>query len=372
MLDFIQQCQEIRTQFRERGVAIAAESNPRLATEIAELIKVCEICYKMNEVDAESTFNGFLSIMICEAEAATQCPEFCKKLEAAPNTKMQEVAFNVLYNFFEGLAEESPHRVDVYCSLVKVAGMTKSVSEIFTDVKPIKEWLKRAEVQMSQTREVYRVLHKELLSCHLSDMALKVMVELLSTYSEQDAKDAKSDAERCITASLADPNTFLLDHLLPLKPIKALENTPIHNLLKIFIFEKLSAYQEFYEKNKAFVDGLGLDHGSNVDKMRLLTFMLMAETQHEIAFEDISKELEVEDVEAFTIVALKTKLVSAKINQMSKKVVVISTMHRTFERREWEQLRDVLHSWYNRLDLVEQSTNKLIDAQYQAQMEHAT
>lgn len=60
--------------------------------------------------------------------------------------------------------------------------------------------------------------------------------------------------------------------------------------------------------------------------------MMMAEKQREILFEDIARELEVADVEAFTITALKTKLVSAKINQMGKKVVVISTMHRTFER----------------------------------------
>src|SRR5438045_3110451 len=122
-----------------------------------------------------------------------------------------------------------------------------------------------------------------------------------------------------------------MDHLLPLKPIKALEGSPIHNLLKIFIFEKLSAYQEFYQKNSSFVEGLGLNHEQNVEKMRLLTFMLMAQTQREIPFEDISRELEVQDVEAFTILALKTKLLSAKINQITKKVVVTSTMHRTFE-----------------------------------------
>jgi len=331
---------------------------------MTDLISACEVCFKMSEAEAETTFNGLLSILLY-TDIPEQTVVFCRKLESAPNSKMQEVAFNVLYNFYEGLSEEIPHRVDVYCSLIRLAGITKSLSEIFTDVSPIKEWLERVNCSKDKMREVFRVLHKELLSCQLSDLALKVMYELLNTYSEQDAKDAKNDAERCITACLADKNTFLMDHLLPLKPIKALEGSSIHSLLKIFVYEKLAAYQEFYKKNSAFVDGLGLNHEDNVNKMRLLTFMLMAESEKELAFEDIERELEVSHVEAFTLTALKTKLVSAKINHITKKVIVISTMHRTFEKREWELLRDTLKSWNDRLSIVEESTTKLMDNHYQ-------
>lgn len=367
-VDYPQHCKEIREYFRKHGANLSEEANSKgLEYDLADLINVCQICYELSEADAEITFNGILSILI-DIDAPQQTVQFCHKLEAAPNAKMGEIAFNVLYNFYEGLTEEAPHRVDVYCTLVRVAGKMKSVSEIFTDIKPVKEWLTKVDCPVVKVREVYRVLHKELLACQVSDMALKVIYELLNTYSEQDAKDAKEDAERCITACLADKNTFLMDHLLPLKPIKALEGTPIHHLLKIFVYEKLAAYQEFYKKNEKFVDGLGLNHEDNVNKMRLLTFMMMAESKKELPFEDIERELEVTDVEGFVLSALKTKLVSAKINHICKKVVVISTMHRTFEKREWTLLKDTLQSWFGELDLVEQSTKKLISAQYQLNM----
>lgn len=45
------------------------------------------------------------------------------------------------------------------------------------------------------------------------------MVELLGTYSAETAAQAREDAKKCIVASLADPNAFLLDHLLALKVI---------------------------------------------------------------------------------------------------------------------------------------------------------
>ena len=53
-----------------------------------------------------------------------------------------------------------------------------------------------------------------------SELASKVMVELLSTYTTENASHAREEAQRCIVASLADPNTFLLDHLLTLQPVK--------------------------------------------------------------------------------------------------------------------------------------------------------
>lgn len=154
-----------------------------------------------------------------------------------------------------------------------------------------------------------------------SEMAAKVMVELLSTYTEQNASQARSDAQKCIVTSLADPNTFLMDHLLTLKPVKVLEGELLHDLLTIFVSEKLSAYLSFYEANKTFVDGLGklsqqlttvllnpvpiagLKHEQNLKKMRLLTFMQIAETNKEINFDMIKQELQLDEssVEPFII-----------------------------------------------------------------------
>ena len=58
---------------------------------------------------------------------------------------------------------------------------------------------------------------------------------LLGTYTTENASQAREEAQRCIVASLADPGTFLLDHLLQLKPVKFLEGELIHDLLKVGI-----------------------------------------------------------------------------------------------------------------------------------------
>lgn len=56
------------------------------------------------------------------------------------------------------------------------------------------------------------------------------MLELLGTYTESTASQAKDDAQKCIVSTLADPNTFLMDHLLALKPVQMLEGDKIHEV----------------------------------------------------------------------------------------------------------------------------------------------
>ena len=130
-----------------------------------------------------------------------------------------------------------------------------------------------------QYQRLYRLLHEVLLASGRSEEAGQVMVELLGTFTTENASQAREEAQRCIVASLADPNTFLFDHLLSLKPVKFLEGELIHDLLNIFVKEKLAAYIKFYDGNKDFVSGLGLKHEDNLRKMKLLSFMQLAENR---------------------------------------------------------------------------------------------
>ena len=77
------------------------------------------------------------------------------------------------------------------------------------------------------------------------------MVELLGTYTTENASQAREEAQRCIVASLADPQTFLLDRLLQLTPVKFLERELIHDLLKIFVSDRLEV-GIFYDKLSSF------------------------------------------------------------------------------------------------------------------------
>merc|ERR1719414_1673166 len=238
-------------------------------------------------------------------------------------------------------------RFHVYYALVTLAGKTQQIETVYKDMDTVKSQFNACPLTNEQLQELYKLLHEVLRSCKKSEAASQVMIELLGTYTTENASQAREEAQRCIVASLQDPQTFLLDHLLQLKPVKFLEGELIHDLLKIFVSEKLDVYQKFYENHRDFVQGLGLNHEDNLTKMKLLTFMQLAETKSEITFGEVQHHMQIgeNEVEEFLIDVLNTKLVRAKIDQSNQVVHVSSTMQRTFTKEHWGKLHSLLTGW---------------------------
>ena len=61
-------------------------------------------------------------------------------------------------------------------------------------------------------------------------LPIHILKELLLTYTEEDASEAKTYAEELIVMVVSDPSSFVFDDVLNLAPVKMLENQPIHNV----------------------------------------------------------------------------------------------------------------------------------------------
>lgn len=84
-----------------------------------------------------------------------------------------------------------------------------------------------------------------------SEEATAVMVELLRTYSDENASEVKDDATNCIISLLERPNVLIMDFLLTLPPVAALQGEPIYQVHKISCtFKQLkSSTRHFPEKH---------------------------------------------------------------------------------------------------------------------------
>ncbi|GFS32887.1 eukaryotic translation initiation factor 3 subunit M [Nephila pilipes] len=367
-----EQYQDLRSHLKSLGADISEENSEEgYLADLQDVINASDFCFReANEADAECTLNSIVSllIMVPQSESEPLVNLFCEKLTRAPSLKMGCVSFKVLQNLFAGIGEHSSLCYDVYFNLVRVAGQTDNINSVFKDINKMKSWLAEMKVGTEKTQKLLRLLHEVLVESKQSEMAAKVMIELLGTYTEDNASQARDDAHKCIVTSLGDPNTFLMDHLLVLKPVRFLEGELIHDLLTIFVSEKLSSYLAFYTANKDFVNSLGLSHEQNLQKMRLLTFMQMSETQKEIPFSVIENELQLksEEVESFVIDVLRTKLARAKIDELQQRVLVSSTMHRTFGKPQWQQLREILTRWQNDLSQVQSQLHTVLRSSYES------
>ncbi|XP_027194741.2 eukaryotic translation initiation factor 3 subunit m [Dermatophagoides pteronyssinus] len=343
------QCEELREYMLELGAPISRTASDNYIIDLQQIISVCDIVFKVEkENEIEMVLNSIVSVLLQvganQPEAPALLASFCDQLIKAPTPKTASTAFRVLQNLFNGFIH-TPHRYRIYLALIQLCELSGQVRLIYNHLPQFKKWFPVDEFGGEKIQSLLRLLHSILQTNKLPDMAAKVMVELLTTYTEENASQAREDAHKCIVSAIADPNTFLMDYLLTLKPVKFLEGEPIYELLTIFVTENLSAYVDFYKSHASYItDTLNLSHDANMQKMRLLTFMQMAEIKKELYFADIQKELQLtsDQVEFFIIDVLKTKLVKAHIDQANQKVIVSLTMHRTFGRAQWKQLHETL------------------------------
>jgi translation initiation factor 3 subunit M len=367
-----QQTDELRSYLKGLGANISEEASPTgVDDDILQIISVCDFCFKEStEVEIEGVLNSIVSmlIMVHQDRAEKFIQAFCEKVINAPSNRFGHLALRVLNLLYNGLNRAYSARYHVYYYLIRAAIQAEGENEIskyFKDLASLTEEFVECPPTVEQMQRLYRLLHEGLVKANKSELASKIMVELLSTYSSETAPEAQEDAKKCVLASLADPKMFLMDHLLPLKPVKLLEGQLIHKLLLIFVNENLGAYMEFYNKHKDFIASVNLDHDVLVKKIRMLTFMSLAGEDPQMSFGTIRKELNLdqrdEAVEEFVIEVLKTQLVKGRMDQQSKKVMINSTVQRTFGPDQWRQLQSIVYCWRESIRRVEGNMKNLED-----------
>ncbi|ESN98465.1 hypothetical protein HELRODRAFT_185831 [Helobdella robusta] len=361
-LEPINQLSELRSYLRSKNVDIEEEvpENVFLEENLFQVITCSEQLWKeqVNESEVESIFNSIISLSIVlpheqiEPAVSALCQQLKKPLPIGDKRNASKL--KLLNNLFIGLDETSQLRYTTYLSLIQLAGQTDLLNLVNIKLDDVKKWMKLWQLDTPQYQALLRVLHEMFTSTKKTDQASKVMIELLGTYNEENAAQARVDARRCIATCIADPSVLLLDHLLLLKPVKFLEGEPIHDLVTIFVSGKLSQYLSFYEKHKDVISSNGLNHEDNKQKMRLLTFLSLVEGKNEVTYQAVQSELQLEDnqLEPFIINVIKSKAAKVKLVQTQKKIVVNSSINRTFGKPQWLQLKNQLITWQTNLNLV--------------------
>jgi len=356
-----QQLEELRSYLNEKGAhLVPPPENEYLIDEIHKVISALDFLMQDDTVqpgELEITLNSIVSlvIMIQTHHVSVLTHLMCEKLNTGEKDETHAaVKIRVLNNMFLGFDENATLRYTIFLNMIKIAGRSDNMQLVEMNPDQIEKWLRMWEVPLDEVQNFYRILHESLVSCNYSEKATKVMLQLLSTYTAENASQARDDAHRCIVTHLSDPNTFIVDHLLKLKPVQFLEGELIHDLLTIFVNDQLKDYLKFYEREPTFIQSIGLSHEANLKKMRILTMMSISEIKKEIEFDTIIREMKIESdqVEDFIIELARTKAVSCKIDGLEKKVVITSTTQRTFKEPQWQQLRSNLTSWQADLNQV--------------------
>jgi len=360
-----EQAGEIRQYLISAGADLNANGKESIHEELSCLLDACDNWLKSaSDADLEAVMNSFISLILYCTFDEKLTRKFCAKLtEMGASSNNALLRIKILNNLFVGLPVTNSLRYDVYIGQLRLASKFGQTSDIMTQLKQVKAWLKTWNVDMEQRRVCYRELHAALKDEQKSDEATKVMLELLSTYDEMSAVLAKDDAEKCVIDFISKPDIFIMDHLLLLKPVMILQGQPIHRLLEIFVSGQLADYLEFYEAHQDYVTEIGLDHEANIHKMRILTTLSISIQDKEVSFDYMKSILgfgDDDEIEEYIIDLIKSKLLHAKIDQMNEKMIIRSTSVRTFGLNEWQQLEGKLETWYVNMQAIRSNLEQVV------------
>lgn len=371
-----EQIEALREYFRLKNAKLATKLNlSDIVENLNDLIKNLDCLYSsdIQEADLEMVLNSILSLIIISPldKISKLVTTFCESVvKAQLHEKFSIVKLRVLSNLFHGLMVNSKDRYTVYIHLAKCSLLVKNLEYLPTSLSVVKKYFKTWQSNTEEIQVLYRLLFDALSQMNDSKNALKVVIELLGTFDKDSASKSRDDAHKCIVYCINDPDIFVFDSLLLLEPIKYLEGELIHNLFTIFVSGKLNQYMDFYEAHKTFVSQAGMNHEKNVNKLRILTLMTLAENNKELPFDLLQKQLQIEsdEIESFVIDAIRTKCIRCKIDHLAKTVTVMSVSYRTFTKQHWQVLKERLEKWKENLTLVNQNLTNLLSSPAMLQM----
>jgi len=358
------QAEEIRQYLISAGSDLSGSSKENIHEELSCLLDACDNWLKSaSDADLEAMMNSFISlILFCTYDDKLTRKFVSKMTEIGASDVNALLRIKILNNLFIGLPENNVLKYDVYLGQLRLACKFGHTNAIETQLKQVKKWLEIWNVNTDQRRMCYRQLHAALQDGKKSAEATRVILELLSTYDEENAPSAKEDAERCILDFVAKPDVFMMDHLLKLKPVTCLQGQPIYQLLEIFVSGLLSEYHTFYTNNKEFIEKSGLVHENNIHKMRILTMLTLSTQTKELPFAKLQTELTLneDELEEFVIDMVKSKLVHAKIDEINQRVIIRSTSRRAFETDQWKEVQYKLSSWLENVQIIKTNLEQVV------------
>ncbi len=118
-------------------------------------------------------------------------------------------------------------------------------------------------------------------------------------------------------------------------------------LLEIFANGKLEDYERFVATYASIFDQYGLSKHECIRHMRLLSLCSLASEHEEIPYSAIASSLSIEEdeVEKWVIDAVSSGLISAKMDQLQRVVMVERCIVRSFGIEQWQALQAKLLSW---------------------------
>ncbi|KAI9235863.1 hypothetical protein MVEG_04762 [Podila verticillata NRRL 6337] len=311
------------------------------------LVKESKTLLEAPEKEFEAAFNLLVAVAIVDADK-TVVEDILKVVVSEP-TQKTALKFKVLSNIFNTLPANSPLRLSVFTSIVDLAVASDDMDLVLPQLQYVPNWVSEWGVGADAERTLLLNLSDRLKETGNQYQSLEFLLKYLTNFNGSDVSGQKATATRAIVESISLPEVLNFENLLKIDAVQGLKSEKAYELLSVFMSGNVQDYRTLVGKHAGLIKELGLDEEETLRKIRLLSLASLGSENlaRELSYQEIAKALEVseQEVELWVIDVIRAGLVEAKLNQVSKVVVVNRSIYRTFGTAQWQQLSQRLNGW---------------------------
>ncbi|KAF9356145.1 hypothetical protein BGX26_005656 [Mortierella sp. AD094] len=312
------------------------------------LLRESKTLLEAPEKEFESAHNLLVAIALNDSDKAV-LSQILKNLVSEPNQKTA-IKFKVLSNIFNTVPANSPIRLEVFTAIVDLAVASDDIDLVLPQLQYVPSWLSEWGVGVEAERTLFLTLSDRLKETGNQYQSLEFLLKYLTSFNGASGLDSqKAQATRTVVESLALPEVLNFENLLKIDAVQHLKSEKVYELLSVFMSGNVQDYRGLIAKNGGLIKELGLDEDETLRKIRLLSLASLGSENlsRELSYQEIAKALEIEEseVELWVIDVIRAGLVEAKLNQVSKVVIISRSIYRTFGTAQWQQLSQRLNGW---------------------------
>jgi translation initiation factor 3 subunit M len=287
------------------------------------------------------------------------CGCFAKPLQSSPVNGVG-LSLNGLTTIFNLLPPENPIRARVLMEILKF----QKQHGMFEALKPylphLEAWIETWGTDEELQRNMYTEIAEVAMEAGHPEESYQYVLRALRTFDADDREELTSEeaqklALRAVRMALMSNTLYLFQDLRDIPCVEALNDShPVYaQLLEIFAEQDLEDFNDFNDEHEGWIEQQKLDMEKLTRKMRLLSFASLAAStpSREIEHAKIVKALQIpeEDVEMWTIDAIRAGLVEGKLSQQRKVFLVHKITYRVFGSKQWQELATRVHQWRSTL-----------------------
>jgi len=296
-----------------------------------------------------------------EADVARLAQGLLGKLaEDTQNANLRLKTMASIYNLLAGKAGVRFTTLLAMINYASSAGKAELV-QVLPKAEALDGIMSEWEADAVKIRQLYTALYEAAGKHGMGKEAHALRIKFLKTLQGQKCDAAALEqASLAVGEAIANPTVFQFDEYLELDAIKALKadasHAPVYALLDLFSKDDLAAFNAFSTSNAAVLSKLKLDKDACVLKMRLLSLCSLASRQDSISYADIAACLQVkeDEVEMWGIKAMQAKLMDAKLDQLTRRLIINHCPARLFSQSQWAGMRGKLVGWRDRMQQLQQ------------------